>query len=122
MRSTKLSQYCHGCGSYVKKKLSERWHQCSCGIGPVQRDLYSAFLACHLDLRTFVPSIAHDQWESAETRLRAAMEDVIQRANAGEALPQSMGMPRAGARLPKSLGSDHQELRDRRDRGEAVAR
>ena len=107
-RSTKLSQYCHGCRSYVKKKLSERWHQCSCGIGPVQRDLYSAFLACHLDLRTLVPSIAHDQWESAETRLRAAMEDVIQRANAGEALPQSMGMPRAGARLPKSLESDHQ--------------
>jgi hypothetical protein len=64
-RTTKLSQYCHGCGTYVKKKLSERWHQCSCGIGPVQRDLYSAFLACHLDLRTLVPSIAHWEWESA---------------------------------------------------------
>jgi hypothetical protein len=121
-RSTKLSQYCHGCRSYVKKKLSERWHQCTCGIVPVQRDLYSAFLACHLDLRTLVPSIAHDQWESAETRLRVAMESVIQRANAGEALPQSMGMPRPRARLPKSLGSDHQELRDQRNRGEAVAR
>jgi hypothetical protein len=121
-RSTKLSQYCHGCRSFVKKKLSERWHQCTCGIGPVQRDLYSAFLACHLDLRTLVPSIAHDQWESAETRLRVAMESVIQRANAGEALPQSMGMPRARARLPKSLGSDHQDLRDQRNRGEAVAR
>ncbi len=109
-RTTKLSQYCHGCGSYAKKKLSERWHQCSCGIGPVQRDLYSAFLACHLDLRTFVPSIAQQDWESAETRLRAAMEDVIQRANAGEALPQSMGMPRARARLPRSRASDSQEL------------
>jgi len=121
-RSTKLSQYCHGCGTYDKKKLSERWHQCSCGIGPVQRDLYAAFLAVHLDLRTFVPSIAHQEWESAETRLRAAIEDVQERATAGEALPQSFGMPRVGARLPKSLGSCQQELRYRHERVEALAR
>ena len=88
----------------------------------MQRDLYSAFLACHLDLRTFVPSIAHDQWESAETRLRAAIEDVIQRARAGEALPQSFGMPRAGARLPRSLVGVQQELRFRLGRVEALAR
>ncbi len=44
-RSTKLSQYCHGCGAFVKKPLWQRWHQCPCGVGPVQRDLYSAFLA-----------------------------------------------------------------------------
>jgi len=74
------------------------------------RGLYSAFLACHLDLRTFVPSIAHAEWESVETRLRAAMEDVSQRANAGEALPQSFGIPRAGVRLPRSLVLPHQEL------------
>jgi len=121
-RSTKLSQYCHGCGGYVKKSLSERWHQCECGIGPVQRDLYSAFLAVHLDLRTLVPSIAHSEWESAETRLQAAIEDVMKRARAGEALPQSFGIPRAGARLPRSLASDYQELRSRRGRVEAVAR
>jgi transposase len=109
-RTTKLSQYCHGCGRYIKKKLSERWHACSCGLGPVQRDLYSAFLAAHLDLRTLVPSITQAIWESAETRLRAAIEDVQQRATAGEALPQSMGMPRARARLPRSLVQPHQEL------------
>ena len=28
---------------FVPKPLSPRWHQCPCGIGPVQRDLYSAF-------------------------------------------------------------------------------
>jgi hypothetical protein len=121
-RCTRLSQYCHGCDSYAKKKRSERWHECACGIGPVQRDLSSAFLACYLDLRTFVPSIAPASWESAETRLQAAMEDVVQRANAGEALPQSMGMPRARARLPQSPASDHQELRYRHDRVEAVVR
>jgi len=69
----------------------------------VQRDLYSAFLAAHLHLQTFLPSIAQDLWESAETRLRAAVEATIQRANAGQVLPQSMGIPRAGARLLKSL-------------------
>jgi transposase len=121
-RSTKLSQYCHGCGNYVKKPLVQRWHQCPCGIGPVQRDLYSAFLALHLDLRTHVPSIAQDVWESAETRLRAAMEDVSQRATAGEVLPQSMGIPRAGARLPRSLVSDQQELVCQYGRQEALAR
>jgi len=120
--STKLSQYCHGCHSYVKKKLSERWHQCPCGVGPVQRDLYSAFLAAHLDPTTLVPSIAQETWESAETRLRAAIEDVQQRANAGQVLPQSFGIPRAGARLPRSLVSDHQELLCPHGRGEAVAR
>jgi transposase len=119
--TTRLSQYCHGCGHYQKKPLWQRWHHCACGIGPVQRDLYAALLSCHLDLRTFVPSIAQATWESAETRLRAAIEDVEERTNAGEALPQSMGIPRARARLPRSHVSNHQELRFRHDRVEAVA-
>ena len=42
---TKLSQYCHQCRQYHKKLRSQRWHQCPCGFGPVQRDLYSAFAA-----------------------------------------------------------------------------
>jgi hypothetical protein len=42
---TKLSQYCHQCKQYHKKPLSQRWHRCPCGFGPVQRDLYSAFPA-----------------------------------------------------------------------------
>jgi hypothetical protein len=57
-----------------------------------------------------------------ETRLRAAIEDVQERASAGEALPQSFGLPRARARLPRSLASDQQELRFRRGRVEALAR
>ncbi len=68
---TKLSQYCHGCGNYQKKPLSQRWHVCPCGIGPVQRDLYSAFLVAHLDPLDTIPSIAHDEWEGADLRLRA---------------------------------------------------
>jgi hypothetical protein len=110
---TKLSQYGHGCGAYIRKPLNVRWHESPCGIGPVQRDLYSAFLAAHLDLQTLIPSLAQRTWESAETRLRAAIEVLIQRANAGQVLPQSMGIPRTGARLTdqsrrpeaRSLGS-----------------
>jgi hypothetical protein len=111
-RTTKLSQYCHGCGQCEKKPLSQRWHQCACGIGPVQRDLYSAFLAAYLDPAEPTPSCAQYVigWEGAEARLRAAHERTIQRANAGQVLPQSFGIPRAGARLPESRSQATQEL------------
>jgi hypothetical protein len=111
-RSTKLSQYCHGCGTFVTKPLSQRWHQCPCGVGPVQRDLYSAFLAAYLDPAKLIPSCAQYvvPWVGAEARLQAAHERVIQRAKEGQVLPQSMGIPRARARLPESLSEATQEL------------
>ena len=105
---TKLSQYCHHCGRYHKKARSQRWHQCPCGCGPVQRDLYSAFLLAYLDPAKTKPSITHHVWEGVEPRLRAVMEDLQQRANAGEHFPQSMGLlarqraARARARRLKS--------------------
>jgi hypothetical protein len=110
-RSTKLSQFCHGCGQTVKKPLSERWHQCSCGIGPVQRDLYSAFLAAYLDPADFTPSCARYQpyWEGAEARLRTAHGRIFERANEGLVVPRSFGIPRAGARLSKSQSEPTQE-------------
>jgi hypothetical protein len=119
-RSTKLSQYCHGCGNYVKKPLSQRWHHCTCGIGPVQRDLYSAWLAAHLDYPNTIPSIAQDFWEGADLRLRAAVEVLVQRAKEGQALPRSVGIPRAGARLPQSLAPNRQGLVYRHGRLEAL--
>src|SRR6266700_177456 len=105
-RTAKLSQFCHGCGCVVKKPLSQRWHHCPCGIGPVQRDLYAAFLASTLSVDQLIPSCAQSVilWESAEARLQAAHERVLQRANEGQSLPRSMGVPRAGARRPQSLG------------------
>jgi len=42
-KTTKLSQYCHKCGEYTKKPLSQRIHTC-CNLN-IQRDIYSAFLA-----------------------------------------------------------------------------
>jgi len=110
-RSTKLSQFCHGCGHTVKKPLSQRWHQCSCGIGPVQRDLYSAFLAAYLDPGDFTPSCARyaQYWEGAEARLRTEHERLKERANEGQVLPRSFGIPRAGACLSKSQSELTQE-------------
>jgi hypothetical protein len=110
-RSTKLSQYCHGCGKCVKKALWQRWHACECGIGPVQRDLYSAFLAAYLEPPDILPSCAQyaEYWEVAEARLRAAHERVKERAKAGQVMPQSMGLARARARLPQSSSEPTQE-------------
>jgi hypothetical protein len=122
-RQAKLSQFCHGCGRHVKKPLSQRWHHCPCGVGPVQRDLYSAFLASTLSADHLIPSCAQAvvPWESAEARLQAAHARVLQRANEGQCLPRSMGVPRAGARRPQSLGKATQEplFLSRRGRVEA---
>ncbi len=105
-RQAKLSQFCHGCGRHVKKPLSQRWHHCPCGVGPAQRDLYTAFLASTLSTDHLIPSCARAviPWESAEARLQAAHARVLQRANEGQSLPRSMGVPRARARRPQSLG------------------
>jgi hypothetical protein len=120
-RKAKLSQYCHGCGRYEKKALSQRWHHCACGIGPVQRDLYSAFLAAYLSSPAeIIPSIAHSVWESADLRLRAAIEVMRQRAKEGQSMPRSMGISRARARLPQSLGNRQLELVYRRGKLEAL--
>src|SRR6266704_808539 len=110
-RTTKLSQYCHGCGQCLEKPLSQRWHQCACGIGPVQRDLYSAFLAAYLDPADPIPSCAQYviPWEGAEARLRLAHERIQQRANEGQSLPRSMGHARARARRPESRSEPPQE-------------
>jgi hypothetical protein len=118
--TTKLSQYCHGCQRYEKKPLSQRWHHCPCGIGPVQRDLYSAWLAAHLDSVNTIPSIAQDSWEGAELRLLAAVEVLQQRAKEGQSLPRSVGIPRAGARLPESLATNQLGLIYRHGRLEAL--
>ncbi len=97
--------------AWVKKPLAQRWHQCACGIGPVQRDLYSAFLAAYLEADQLPPSCAQYvvPWEGAEARLRAAHEQVQQRANEGQHLPRSFGLARAGARRPQSLSEATQE-------------
>jgi hypothetical protein len=114
---TKLSQYCHQCQQYHKKPLAYRWHRCPCGFGPVQRDLYSAFLLAYLEPQQTHPSVTQHIWEGAEPRLRAVMEGLQQRVNEGQPLPRSMGVvarresgaARAGVRRLESPAYPHQE-------------
>lgn len=76
--SLRLSQTCHGCGGILKKDLDLRIHVCDCGVGPVQRDLYSAWLATvtSTDPTGSVWWIDADQakraWSGAELRLPVA--------------------------------------------------
>lgn len=90
--NTKLSQTCQ-CGRVKKKKLSERVHQCECGI-EAQRDLYSAFLARFIDPETNVLQVnqALNAWCSVELRLWAAWRaaTIDQPATRG-ILPSSFG-------------------------------
>ena len=77
-RPTRLSQICL-CGTLAKKSLAERWHICDCGVGPVQRDLFSAWLARYVENERLDAGQAQAAWPSVDTRLRAA-SSVIQPA------------------------------------------
>ncbi|MBD0343700.1 MAG: transposase [Coleofasciculus sp. Co-bin14] len=90
--STKLSQTCQ-CGRVEKKKLSERIHQCECGV-VAQRDLYSAFLAKYIEPDTFVLQVSQllDDWQSAELCLQAAWRAATENKPAtGRVIPSSFG-------------------------------
>lgn len=80
-RTTRLSQTCHGCGAVVKKPLSQRWHACACGVGPVQRDLYSAFLARHVVGKTLDARQVALAWPGAEPLLQRAASRFVQSAS-----------------------------------------
>ncbi len=85
---TKLSQACQ-CGRYARKKLSNRWHQCACGVA-AQRDLYSAYLACFVQNDKLIADQAQKAWSGTETALRTAMR-TIKHSSRGP-LPSSLGI------------------------------
>jgi transposase len=91
--STKLSQTCQ-CGRVKKKTLSERVHQCECGI-VAQRDLYSALLAKHTCPDTFVLQVSQlkNDWQSAELRLQAAWRTATEcnKPATGRVIPSCFG-------------------------------
>jgi transposase len=95
-RTTKLSQVCHGCGAYIKKPLSQRVHTCPCGVGPVQRDLYSAFLARHVVGNSLDRAQARVAWDTgAGSLLERTVSRPYQSARSaltgGAALPAPTG-------------------------------
>jgi hypothetical protein len=70
---TKLSQTCH-CGTVKKKKLSERIHNCPCGVR-AQRDLYSAFLAkCVTKSGSLSFKKAKKEWNNVSALLEECVE------------------------------------------------
>ncbi len=77
-QKTALSQICHNCGRKTKKPLSQRYHKCECGIGPVQRDLYSAFLSMFVEKDQLDISQASNAWASAEQLLVHAVSRLDQ--------------------------------------------
>jgi hypothetical protein len=110
-RSTKLSQYCHGCGTVVPKPLWQRWHHCACGIGPVQRDLYSAFLAAYLDPADPIPSCARYVVRLLKVRRRACGQHTSERKNArmrGRSCPEAWVFPVPERVCPKVGAKPHQ--------------
>lgn len=90
-KTTKLSQTCI-CGQVSKKKLSERWHSCECGVS-AQRDLFSAFLARHVDATNHldIPS-AFEHWQGTDPLLGQAVSRIQEAAIGGRFLPASFGL------------------------------
>jgi transposase len=81
-RTTCLSQVCL-CGAKEKKPLSRRWHVCDCGVGPIQRDLFSAWLACFVEGNQLDAGQAQAAWPGVDpgstgvdTRLRTASSEI----------------------------------------------
>jgi len=90
-RTTRLSQYDHSTGQYVKKPLSQRIHVFGDGVtAAVQRDLYSAYLATCCDRDTLDVRQAEQAWPAAEPLLRRAMSRCQQDASGkGPARPHA---------------------------------
>jgi hypothetical protein len=105
--TTRLSQFDHSTREYVKKLLDQRIHVFGSGtIEPVQRDLYSAFLArcCEKDLLDIRQ--VHAAWPSAEPLLRRAMARMKEPASGpGFALPRALRSARAGRPLKRRVRS-----------------
>jgi hypothetical protein len=69
-RKTKLSQTCV-CSKVEKKSLSQRIHECDCGV-KVKRDVLSAFLARSVTDDNLIMSSVLNDWGRLETTLRQA--------------------------------------------------
>jgi hypothetical protein len=102
-RKARLSQVCHGCGTIEKKPLSQRWHECECGI-TAQRDLYSAFLAMCMEGESLNADYARNMWSGADTHLQAALRSA-ESVNGGCA-PASFGLNRRRNRSSANSGQN----------------
>jgi hypothetical protein len=108
--TTKLSQYCHMRKDYVKKPLSQRRHVFPDGTW-VDRDLYSAWLACSVQGDELDATRAEEAWAAAQLPLRTAsmLAKTTQPASA-------RGLPRTTP-AEKTRPTSERVVRDREVRG-----
>lgn len=107
--ATKLSQVCQ-CGREAKKPLSERWHECECGVN-MQRDLYSAFLALHVEENSLDRSTAQLDWPGAEPLLRQALSRCVETARDRQEVVR-FGLSQRQSGSPAKDGSTHSDAKD----------
>ena len=104
---TMLSQSCH-CGARHKKKLSDRIHDCICGIY-CQRDLFSAYLGIFVDKtgEKYILQAAEASrlWTSADKLLQTAWQDAVESTTSGTC-PASFGKPKAFQSQSRSFAKD----------------
>jgi len=101
--SLRLSQFCHVCGTYTKKSLSQRWHNCECGTR-MQRDLYSAYLARFVSGTSLDTGRAQEAWPGAESLLWRAVSRLNETASGRQRLA-SFGLNRRQSGLHAEDGS-----------------
>jgi putative transposase len=99
-RRTALSQFDHTTAEYVKKPLSQRIHVFGDGrTEPIQRDLYSAFLASCCAADTLDIRRVQATWPAAQPLLRRAMARINQPAS-GRGFPSPRVRTGLGAGRP----------------------
>lgn len=103
---TPLSQLCL-CGTLAKKPLSQRWHRCDCGVGPVQRDLFSAWLARFVEDERLDAVQAQAAWPGEDERLRAASRRLQPAMGQGNPPNPARGQSRSPAKSGGEIGEAH---------------
>ena len=93
-RSTKLSRVCL-CGTVKEKGLALRWHICDCGIGPIQRDIFSAWLATFVENGKLDADQARLAWSGVDARLQAASRAIQPAMGQGNPPNPAMGQSRS---------------------------
>ena len=121
--STRLSQYDHTTDSYAKKPLSQRMQVFGDGrTEPIQRDLYSAFLARCCDQHVLDVRQAQAAWPGAEPLLRRAASSFSQPASAkGQTLRSAERSSSDRRRSGSPVEEDQNGERGRGRRSDAIA-
>lgn len=110
----KMSQYDPPTNTYRKKPLKERWHRWGNTNTLVQRDVMSAFLACHVTENGHDRALLLKKWTTAEALLSGSglcrhepcNDPVMSKDASGLTKPNCESKPERGRGLPQTLCSD----------------